>query len=212
MSRWTQKSQHSFVDRMHAQKCQLTTNPIQKISLWEVTSPSDSQEIPRILSNLSLHRSRPLAVSPRKRIQATTYYNIYLRFILILYSHQRLGIQCRLFASGFPTKIFRVFLFSSKHYTCPTILFNLYLITWVIFSEELKNENHHCAIFSSLLLLPLRQKINFEKDQHPEVPRFEKYWPVERVSMSSWDEMEVVLLSVTLDMPEGGLLLWNWKD
>jgi hypothetical protein len=142
ISQWIYKSQHSFVNIMHTQKFQLITKPIEQISFGEFTSPSGSQEITRILSNPSLHRrdhwSRPLAVSPTRWIQATTFYHISSRFILILSSHQRLGIQCRLFSSGFPTKIFCTFLFSSKHNTCPTLLYHLYSITWVIFSEEFK--------------------------------------------------------------------------
>jgi len=127
---------------MHTQKCLLTTNPIQDIFFGEVTSLSDSQEITRILSKPSLHLrvygSRPLVVSPTRLIQATTFYRISSRFILILTSHQRLGIQCRLFASDFPTKIFCAFLFSSKHNTWPTLLYRLYSITWLIFSEKFK--------------------------------------------------------------------------
>lgn len=155
MLQWIQKSQHSIVNKKNIQKCQITTNPMQQISFGEVTSLSDSQEITRILSNPSLnrrvHRSRPIAVSPTRWIQAKTFYHISSRFILILSSHQRLGIQCRVFASGFPTKIFCVFLFSSKHNTCPTLLYHLYSITWVTFIEEFKQcKSSPCNFLQSL--------------------------------------------------------------
>jgi hypothetical protein len=156
MSQWIQKSQHSFVNRMHTQKCQLNTNPIEQISFGEVTIPSDSQEITRVLSNPSfhhrVHRSRPLAVFPTRWIQATAFYHISSRFILILSSNQRLGIQCRLSASGFPTKIFCAFLFSFKHNTCRTLLCNLYSTTWVIFSEVFKQcKSSPCNFLQSLV-------------------------------------------------------------
>jgi hypothetical protein len=54
--------------------------------------------------------------------ESNPYHPSYLRSILILSTHLRLGLPSGLFRSGFPTNILYVFLFSPIHATCPVHL------------------------------------------------------------------------------------------
>jgi len=77
--------------------------------------------------------------------------HIFLRWILILSSHLRLGRATGLFPSGFPTKILYIFLISPMRGTCLANLILFHLITLIISCE---GEAPHYAVFSTLLPHP----------------------------------------------------------
>jgi hypothetical protein len=59
------------------------------------------------------HRARQFSQAWPRRIKSMAYHPIYLKYILILFSHLILGLTNYLFASGFPTKS-NIFLFSQN--------------------------------------------------------------------------------------------------
>jgi hypothetical protein len=86
-----------------------------------------------------------------KCIQSTTSHTIYLRSILMLSYHLRLGLRSGFFPSWLPAKIFYAFLISPIRGTCPAHHSLLDLIMLIIFGEA------HKLFSSSLysLLQPL---------------------------------------------------------
>jgi hypothetical protein len=71
--------------------------------------------------------------------RSTPYHPILsLRYILILYTHLRLGLPSGLFPSGFPTNILFAFLVFSIRATCPAHLIFLDLIILIMFEEDYK--------------------------------------------------------------------------
>jgi len=84
---------------------------------------------------------------------------LYLRFILILFSHLYLRLPTSLFPLGVSTKLLYTFLFSAIRATCPAhfIFFALLNVTHCVSSTNHKGPQ--CTVFSSnLLLFPLTPK------------------------------------------------------
>jgi len=104
-------------------------------------SHAASQEIPTFygirMFITDFTKTRHWSVSSATFIQSILSHHIFLRSILILSSHQRLGLPSVLFLSGFPTKI----LWISHHFHPCYILARLILldlIAVVIFGEMYK--------------------------------------------------------------------------
>jgi hypothetical protein len=98
--------------------------------------------------------------------QYSTYHPIlsFLRSILILSTHLRLGLPSGLFASGFPTNLLYTILVSPIRATYSAHLFLLVLIFLIILCEEYKLETPHYVVFFSFHFIPLRSKYS---PQHP---------------------------------------------
>ena len=90
----------------------------------------------------------------------------YIRFILILSSHLRLGLPNGLFTSGFPTKTLYTTLFSPISAICSARLIFLDFITQIILCEQYRSLSSSLCSFSSLpfYFVPLRPKY---LSQHP---------------------------------------------
>ena len=104
-------------------------------SPWEANRFSDSQEIPHILWNpkvhYHIHKWPPpvLILSQLDPVHTpTSHHPTSWRSILILSSHQRLGLPSVLLSSGFPTKTLYTPLLSPIRATCPANLIILYFI------------------------------------------------------------------------------------
>jgi hypothetical protein len=82
----------------------------------------------------ALHR----ALSWYRSIEPIPVYLTSLRSILILPSHQCLGLRSGFFPSGFPAKILHVFFFSPRCATCPDHLILSDLIILIILGEDYK--------------------------------------------------------------------------
>jgi len=96
----------------------LLTHSIEQGPSWENNQLSANQEIPCIYWNPKFHYRIHKCPPPVPLIQidpvhAPTFY--FLRSILILSSHLRLGLPSGLFPSGFTTKTLYT---SSLHHTC----------------------------------------------------------------------------------------------
>jgi hypothetical protein len=63
---------------------------------------------------------------------------VFLRSILITFSHLRLGLSTGLFPSGFPTKTVCTFHFSPRRATCPVHLIRLDSICPMLFGDDYK--------------------------------------------------------------------------
>jgi hypothetical protein len=69
-------------------------------------------------------------------IRSILLHPIFLKPILVLYFHLRLGLPSALFPSGFYTKILYAFVFSPIRATVPALLVLLDCIILIIFREE----------------------------------------------------------------------------
>ena len=87
--------------------CHITYSMVQSPS-WEANWFAASQEIPRILWNrrfiTALTSVFHLSLTWASPIQSTYPHPTSWRYILIIYTHLRLGLPSGLFPSGFPTK------------------------------------------------------------------------------------------------------------
>jgi hypothetical protein len=86
---------------------------------WEANNHSTSQEIPRLLRNTKVHycvhKSPPLAILSQMN-PTHTFHPMFLRVILIISSHLRLGLAHGLFPLDFPTKIVHASYLSHEYY------------------------------------------------------------------------------------------------
>jgi hypothetical protein len=89
---------------------------------WKAVNCAATQELPSILWNpkvhYHVHKSPPLVPIP-SQIDPIHIIPSYLRSILIMSTHLRLGLPHGLFPYGFPTNILYAFLFSPIRATCP---------------------------------------------------------------------------------------------
>jgi hypothetical protein len=132
-------------------------------SPWEAKSHSDIQEIPPILCNPNVHyhvQKNLSRVYPEPQAFSPHLPPIFLRSILILSSHLRLGLQSRLIPSGFQTKVSYAFTISPMRATCPIRLALLDSVTLMTFVEAYKLRR--CP--SSGYFLPVRPEYS---PQHP---------------------------------------------
>jgi hypothetical protein len=95
-------------------------------SPWETNNPSDIQEIPRLVwepkVHYRIHKSQPLVPNLSQLHPVHTFQPYFLRYILILSSHLRLGLPSGLFLSHFPTEVLYTFLISLMRATRPANL------------------------------------------------------------------------------------------
>ena len=127
---------------------------------WDATWFSFSQEIPHILWNLKVHYRIyicPPPVSVLSQLDPVhTPHPSSWRSILILTSHLCLGLPSGLFASGFPTKILYMLLFSPIRATCPVHLILIDFITRTILGEQYKSLR---SLLCSFLHSPVNSSI-----------------------------------------------------
>jgi hypothetical protein len=122
-------------------RCDLLGVPLSLSSSWEPASCAAAQELPSILWNPKVHhrvqKNRPLApiLSQINPVHTTPSY---LRFMLILFTHVRLGLPSGLFLFNFPTNILYAFLISPISTACPAHLILLHLIILIMFGKEYK--------------------------------------------------------------------------
>ena len=107
---------------------------------WEINICLGTQQIPCILLNPKIQchvlKSLPLVpvMSQNNPVQTfTSHLFIYLKCILILFSHLCINLPTALFNLKFPAYTLCAFLSSSMHATCCTHFILLDLITWGVF-------------------------------------------------------------------------------
>jgi hypothetical protein len=110
-------------------------------SSWEAANYAATQELPSILRSQKVHyrvHKRPPLVPIVSQIDSVHTIPSYLRSILILSNHIRLGLPSGLFPSGFPTNILYTLIFAPIRATCPPNPIFLYVIILIMFGEEYK--------------------------------------------------------------------------
>ena len=122
---------------------------------------SANQEIPHILWNPKVHyliHKCPPAIPILSQLDPVhTPTSHFLKIHLILTSHLRLRLPSGLFPSGFPTKTLYIPLLSPIRATRSAHFIVFYLITWIIFGEQLRSLSSslcsflHSPVTSSLL-------------------------------------------------------------
>ena len=118
--------------------------PCSRVLLEKLTGFAVSQEIPHILwNNPKVHyrthkRPPPVPILSQLHPVPTTPSH-FMKILLILSSHLRLGLPNGLFPSGFPTKTLCTPLPSSIRATCPAHLNILYFITRTILGEQYRS-------------------------------------------------------------------------
>jgi hypothetical protein len=126
------------LDGASEQVCTWWLGELRGASSWEANSRSVSQEITRLLWNpktCHFHKTPPL-VYILNQVYLVHSLTLCFTFILILSTHQRLGVRSGLFPSGFPTEILYAFFFVSPVLTtCPAHFILPYLMTVLIFGE-----------------------------------------------------------------------------
>jgi hypothetical protein len=85
-------------------------------------------------------------------IQSIPTHPIFLRFILIIFSHLHLYLACGLFPSGFPTKTLYALLFARRMLHVLPISSSLTLSLKLYSVKNASYEGTHYAVFSNLLL------------------------------------------------------------
>jgi hypothetical protein len=117
---------------------------------WGAANCAAPQELPSILwkpkVQYRVHKSPPL-VPILSHINPIHSIPSYLRSVLKLSTHLRLGLPSGLFPFGFPTNILYAFLFSPIRTTCPAHLVILDLIVLIILGEEYKLWNSSLCSF-----------------------------------------------------------------
>jgi hypothetical protein len=115
------------------------TNSTEQNHSLDADSPSANLGIPWLLFNPEyhhpVHKSLPL-VPILSQINPVHTILSYLRSVLILFPHLRLGLPIGLFPYGFSTNILYAFLFSPIRVTFPTTLILLELIIPIILGEQ----------------------------------------------------------------------------
>ena len=116
---------------------------MQQSPSWEANRSSASQEIPRILwspkVHYRIHKCPPPAQSWASSIQPTSPHPTSWRYIVIIFSHLRLGLPSGLFPSGFPTKTLYMPPLSPIRATWPPHLILLDFINRTILGEDYRS-------------------------------------------------------------------------